>query len=123
MANEMSRRGWFGIVGGLLAAFGLVPQAKAKAPTIKPPTPSIEYSSYPGATGYSATSATTYVYSGRATTKEQKWWRSAGGPSILGPKYHDAIDRSAAGTHAGLFCFGRAPDGRAPPGPLSVPGQ
>jgi hypothetical protein len=74
MANEMSRRGWFGIVGGLLAAFGLVPQAKAQAPKIKPPTPSVEYASYPGGTGYSTTSATTYIYDA------YKPWTSVGQP-------------------------------------------
>jgi hypothetical protein len=37
MGKDMSRRGWFAFVGGLLAAFGLVPQAKAKPPA--PPSP------------------------------------------------------------------------------------
>jgi hypothetical protein len=66
MADEMSRRGWFGIVGDLLTAFGLAPQAKAnlpvpKAPASQPSLPTIEHSTYLGGTGLPS-HTTTLVY-------------------------------------------------------------
>ena len=39
MSEGMSRRGWFSVAGGLLAAFGLVPLAKAQVPPPSPPVP------------------------------------------------------------------------------------
>jgi hypothetical protein len=65
MAQDMSRRGLFSLLGGLLAAFGLVPHAKARPPVPTPPpvtpaVPSLDYASYLGGTGYPC--STTLVY-------------------------------------------------------------
>jgi YD repeat-containing protein len=68
MAEEMSRRQWFGLVGGLLAAFGLLPRAPKqsaanKLPEVQPTVPSLHYQTYLGGTDYLPRGGTvTYVY-------------------------------------------------------------
>jgi YD repeat-containing protein len=63
----MSRRQWFGLVGGLLAAFDLVPRAPKQPvskgpPKAEPSSPVLNYQTYLGGTHSNGWGTTTYVY-------------------------------------------------------------
>jgi hypothetical protein len=61
MGNDMSRRHWFRIVAGFLAAFGLVPQTKAKPAAFRLRLPS-KWRAFSHDKARFRPGTTTYVY-------------------------------------------------------------
>jgi hypothetical protein len=65
MAEGMSRREWWSVIGGLLGVFGLghlQKPAPHPLPSVIPKRPAVGYSSYLGGTGFPRAQVMTYTY-------------------------------------------------------------